>query len=127
MTKTSRSHERDCSEVFDVLTPLIFDAFMPNMRTTVTIEADVEERLREFMNRNRYTFKQALNETLRRGLGSEKAKPSRTFRVEARHMGVKPGVDLTRLNELADEMEVEAFLAKEKQLTQKLAKKSRSK
>ena len=94
------------------------------MRTTVTIDADVEEKLRELMNRNRYTFKQALNETLRRGLGSEETKLSEPFRVKARQMGVRSGVDLTRLNERADEMEVEAFLLKEKQLTRKLAKES---
>ena len=63
------------------------------MRTTVTLEADVEEKLREFMARNRYTFKQALNETLRRGLGSQKNSQVPPFRVEARSLGLKPGLD----------------------------------
>lgn len=91
------------------------------MRTTVTIEADVEEKLREFMARNRYTFKQALNETLRRGLGSLTSQSTKPFKVKARAMGVKPGIDFTRLNELADELEVEAFLEKKRKLSEQFA------
>lgn len=97
------------------------------MRTTVTIEVDVEEKLREFMARNRYTFKQALNETLRRGLGSQTSLPSKQFKVEARPMGLKPGIDLTRLNELADELEVDDFLEKQRKLAGRFAKKERGK
>ena len=91
------------------------------MRTTVTIEADVEEKLREFMARNRYTFKQALNETLRRGLGAPTGLARKPFKVEARPMGIKPGVDLTRLNEMADEVEIREFLQKEKRLVERFA------
>jgi len=93
------------------------------MRTTVTIEADVEQKLREFMHRNRYTFKQALNESLRRGLGNgtpEQSRPS--FTVKARALNLKSGLDLTRLNELNDEIEVEAFLQKNRGLEENLSK-----
>ncbi len=97
------------------------------MRTTVTIEADVEEKLRDFMARNRYTFKRALNETLRRGLGSQNNKPPKPFKLEARPMGLKRGIDLTRLNELASELEIEAFLEKEDKLAKQFARKERGK
>ena len=106
---------------------IYYDDLMSHMRTTATLEADVEEKLREFMSRNRYTFKQALNETLRRGLGSKTTRPSKPFEVEARPMGVKPGIDLTRLNELADELEVDAFLEKERKLAERIAQKERGK
>ena len=38
------------------------------MRTTVTLDADVEKLLRDSMHRERKSFKRALNEALRRGL-----------------------------------------------------------
>ena len=106
---------------------IYYDALMAHMRTTVTLEADVEEKLREFMSRNRYTFKQALNETLRRGLASKTTQPSTPFEVKARPMGVKPGIDLTRLNELADELEVDTFLEKERKLAERIAEEVRAK
>ena len=91
------------------------------MRTTVTLEADVEEKLREFMARNRYTFKQALAETLRRGRGSQKNSQAPPFRVEARSLGIRSGIDLIHLSDLADELEVEAFLEKQRALAKRLA------
>ena len=42
-------------------------------------------------------------------------------------MGMKPGIDLTRLNELADELEVDAFLEKERKLAESVAKEERNK
>jgi uncharacterized protein (DUF4415 family) len=39
------------------------------MRTTVTLDADVERQLRELMRRQGKGFEETLNDILRRGLG----------------------------------------------------------
>ena len=41
------------------------------MRTTVTLDTDVERMLRESMHRSRTSFKQALNTAIRAGLGHQ--------------------------------------------------------
>lgn len=82
------------------------------MRTTVTLEKDVERLLREAMHRSRRGFKETLNTAIRAGLGRQPASRSRApFVVKARPMGLRPGLDPAGLNQLADELEVEAFRA----------------
>ena len=82
------------------------------MRTTVTLEKDVERLLRDAMHRSRKSFKEALNDALRAGLvGRPVPAKSAPFVVKPRPMGVLAGVDPARFNKLADEMEVDAFLA----------------
>lgn len=73
------------------------------MRTTVTLDDDVAAKLRDRMNHSGATFKEALNNCLRRGLeqpsDTELATP---FTVEARSMGLRPGVDLDDIGGLLD-------------------------
>jgi hypothetical protein len=60
------------------------------MRTTVTLEPDVERLLRERMHREQKSFKRALNDALRRGLLSEnEASDAEPFVLEARDLGVR--------------------------------------
>ena len=83
------------------------------MRTTVTLEKDVERMLRDAMHRSRRSFKQTLNAALRSGLAGKPAHPKATrFVVKARPMGVRAGIDPAGFNKLADELEVEAFIVK---------------
>lgn len=83
------------------------------MRTTVTLEKDIERMLREEMHRSRRSFKQTLNATLRTGLAGKTVQPKASrFVVKARSMGLRSGIDPTSFNKLADELEVDAFLAK---------------
>jgi hypothetical protein len=83
------------------------------MRTTVTLERDVERMLREAMHRSRRSFKETLNVALRAGLGRKAAEPKcAPFAVKARPMGLRAGLDPARFNQLADELEVDAFAAK---------------
>jgi len=78
------------------------------MRTTLTLEPDVAKRLRMEMRRTGKSLKAAVNEALRLGLGlGGKALKVPRFHVEAHAFGFKPGVDLDRLNQLADELEAE--------------------
>lgn len=88
---------------------------MRDMRTTLTIETDVERMLREEMHRTRRTFKETLNAVLRSGLAGKSARPSAVrFVVKARPMGMRAGLDPAGFNKLADELEADAFLAKSK-------------
>jgi predicted transcriptional regulator len=80
------------------------------MRTTVTLDPDVERLLKEAAHETRQSFKQVLNNAVRAGLRASSATVRREpFSVKARPMGLRPGIDPTRLAELADELETEAF------------------
>jgi hypothetical protein len=83
------------------------------MRTTVTLETDVARLLREAMHRSRKNFKQVLNAAIRAGLAvGQKKGPAKPFEVRARPMRLRAGLDPAHLNQLADELEVQAFLEK---------------
>ncbi|MDE2789508.1 MAG: hypothetical protein OXI81_03680 [Paracoccaceae bacterium] len=83
---------------------------MTNMRTTLTLEPDVEQLLRQEMQRTGSGMKAVVNSALRLGLGM-RGKPLRPprYRVEPHAFGFKPGVDMDRLNQLVDEFEAEEF------------------
>lgn len=76
------------------------------MRTTLTLEPDVAERLQQEMRRTGKGMKAIANEALRSGLGLS-GKPVRPpkFVVKPHAMGVMPGIDLDRMNQLVDELE----------------------
>ena len=83
------------------------------MRTTLTIETDVAARLKGEVRRTGKALKVVVNEALKRGLGMQGRAPRVSpFRVTPRAFGVKPGVDLDRLNHLVDEMDTGAAAAK---------------
>jgi hypothetical protein len=84
------------------------------MRTTVTLEKDVEKLLRDAMHRSRKSFKEALNAGLRAGLGGSSVPTRRKpFVVKARSMGLRAGLDPAGFNKLADDLEADAFLKKQ--------------
>ena len=79
------------------------------MRTTVTLDKDVERMLRDAMHRSRRSFKETLNAALRHGLTGAAPRARRTpFVVKARPMGLRPSVDPTSFNKLADDLEMDA-------------------
>jgi hypothetical protein len=81
-------------------------------RTTVTLDSDVDRLLRDAMQKRRLNFKEALNQSLRRGLTELLGEPdARPFVVDARPMGLRPGIDPARLNQLHDELEADGFLS----------------
>ena len=86
------------------------------MRTTVTLEPDVEKLLRESIQRGHKTFKQALNEALRRGLKGDSPGEELAFEITARPLGLREGIDPTRLHDIDDDLEVDQFLRKTKAL-----------
>jgi len=83
------------------------------MRTTITLDDDLYEALRDLSHEKRQPLKRVLNDALRNGLGLDAPAPKR-FVVKATDMGV-PFVDLTKANALAFALEDEAMLAKMKE------------
>ncbi len=73
------------------------------MRTTLTLDDDVEAQLRREMKRSGKTFKEAVNDAVREGLArrntSSRIEP---FVVEARPMGTRPGLDYSNVAELLE-------------------------
>jgi hypothetical protein len=81
------------------------------MRTTVTLDPDVEAKLRAVMRERGVSFKAALNDSVRAGLTAG-PHPSKRFRVHSRPMGVRPGINLDKALTLAGEMEDAEILRK---------------
>jgi hypothetical protein len=83
------------------------------MRRTITLDSDVAELLREAAHRSRKSFKETLNTAIRTGLSANrKQAPPRSFKVKARALHLRPGLDPAGFNKRADDLEVDAFIAK---------------
>ena len=80
------------------------------MRTTLTIDDELFDRVREEAARTRRRFRDVLNERLRLGFsaGAQVRKRSPKFTVEPfSGKGFAPGVDEKKLNQLLDTLETE--------------------
>jgi hypothetical protein len=76
------------------------------MRTTVTLDPDVAEKLRKRVIESGQSMKAVLNGTLRAGFLAVKPEPERKkFRVKARRLGLRPGIDPARLLEYVNDLE----------------------
>ena len=72
------------------------------MRTTLTLDDDVIDALKERAQRLDQSFKQVVNDTLRRGLSRAAAEMQPPYRVNPHSSGFRAGVDPLRLNQLSD-------------------------
>lgn len=79
------------------------------MRTTLTLDDDVASRLKEIARESDRSFKEVVNDIVRRGLsiGEAPDKSAEPFRVVPRACGFKPGIDPLKLNQLYDDLEIE--------------------
>jgi hypothetical protein len=78
------------------------------VRTTLTLDRDVAEHLKKEIRRTGQSLKATINEALRRGLRLAGKRPRLPhFEVRPHAFGVKPGIDLDRINQLVDELEAE--------------------
>jgi hypothetical protein len=84
------------------------------MRTTLTIEPVIAQQIRKRMKERKVTLKQVINDTLREGLRSQSAngRPAYKFKVRPHALGLLPGIDPNKLNQLASQLEDEAILEK---------------
>ena len=72
------------------------------MRTTITLDSDVQELLEHVIRERGVSFKTVVNETLRQALKPPPpATPVRTLRLG----GPRPGIDLHRATRLAADLE----------------------
>lgn len=90
-----------------ILTAFLYDALMPHMRTTVTLDSDVERILRDEIHRSRRSFKDILNDAVRTALKPKSNQLPKLLPPAS--MGIMPGVDPARFTNLADELEVDAY------------------
>lgn len=79
------------------------------MRTTLTLEDDLAQRLKKLANSTERSFKHVVNETIRRGLsrGEGPAEERERFRVRPQACGFRPGLDPQKLNQIYDDLEME--------------------
>lgn len=84
------------------------------MRTTLTLDPDVADQLKERAKREGKSFKDLVNEYLRRGMSAPSSDPAGrpVFRVVPHRGGFRPGVDWTKLNQLADELETDDLISR---------------
>jgi hypothetical protein len=80
------------------------------MRTTVTLDPDVESLLRREVRRRGEPFKQILNDAIRAGLRNMNRR-NEAFEPLTFDMG-KPRADLTKAGALAAELEDEELIAR---------------
>jgi len=74
------------------------------MRTTLTIDDDVAFGLRKLQEKDHdKSFKEIVNEVLRRGLGAPK--PKKKVKVKTFSMGLREGISLDNIEELLDQVE----------------------
>ena len=96
-------------EHLDIKNTAHYDA---DMRTTLTLDDDVADALRERARLLDIPFKQVVNEVLRRGMAPGSRPPDRPrFQITPNHSRLAPGVDPLRLNQLNDQLEAEDFAA----------------
>lgn len=84
------------------------------MRTTLTIDDDLAGILHRKAAEQGRSFKEVVNATLRSGLAvqAEIASCKPAPAVLPREFGFRAGIDLEKLNQLADELETEEFVRK---------------
>lgn len=72
------------------------------MRTTVTLDPDVDALLKRYMRERGLSFKEAINQAIRQGIAGNRAIPGERMRTFK--MGV-PKVNLDKALQLAGELE----------------------
>ncbi len=79
------------------------------MRTTLTLDDDVAALLRQQAATRGVSFKELVNQALRAGIAREMTpRDVEVPRTIPHSFGFRQGVDLDKLNQLADELEAEA-------------------
>ena len=85
-----------------------------DVRTTIDLDDDLTEKLRRLAHKQGTSLKHVVNQAIRRGLSSQEPPRRRRapFRVKPFHSAFRPGVDLLKLNQLVDDLEIQDRLAR---------------
>ena len=81
-----------------------------HMRTTLTLDDDLAYVLKQRAKLLDQSFKQVVNDTLRRGLLPGSDAKRRPFRVRPISSPYAPGIDPLRLTDIANDLDDERFL-----------------
>jgi hypothetical protein len=85
------------------------------VRTTLTLDPDVGRLLADAAHRERRSFKAVVNDAIRRGLsGGSGPKRVRPKLPPPHATTLMPGTEISRLNALADELDTDLFIAKQR-------------
>ena len=82
------------------------------MRTTVTLDPDVEALLKRTMRKRGMSFKAALNQAIRDGLSGTPARRAQAFHSKTYSMGFRPEVALDKALSMAAALEDEELARK---------------
>lgn len=83
------------------------------MRTTLTLDPDIVQRIEQEARQKGVTRDAVVNETLRTGLGLERESHLvEPFQVQPHNFGFRPDLDLDKMNQLVDELEALEALRK---------------
>lgn len=79
------------------------------MRTTLTLDDLIEQKIRELAAKERTSIKAVTNELLRIGLDVKRKRDEKrtAFTVKPKHCGFRPGIDTEKLNQIIDDLETE--------------------
>jgi len=75
------------------------------MRTTVTLDPDVAAKVKAEMKQSDLTFKQAVNNLIRKAPKSDGKKPVNPFTKWARPLGLNPDLDLNSTSRLLEQLD----------------------
>lgn len=85
------------------------------MRTTLTLDDDVAAILKKRARQLGVSFKEMVNNAIRAGLGDAARPPAGPPpRTEPHSFGLRPGLDMDKLGQLVDELEVDELAAKQR-------------
>ena len=77
------------------------------MRTTLTIDDGIARKLKVVAARQQKSFKEVVNQALKKGLGSSSTKPvRRKVRLKTKALKYQKGVDEVKLKDLLDDLDV---------------------
>ena len=78
------------------------------MRTTLTVNDDLDARLRRVAREQNRSYKDVVNEALAQRIEAlEVVEPHEQYQVESSAFGLQPGIDAARLNQLYDDLETD--------------------
>jgi hypothetical protein len=89
------------------------------VRTTITLDSDVDQMLKAEMRRSGATFRQAVNQAIRRGLADSGAVERKAFRLRPRRLSLRQGIDPAMLQHFEEDLEIETFLGKTRKLAER--------
>ena len=78
------------------------------VRTTLSIDDDIAQSVEDLRARKNLSLRQAIDQLLRAGLQAIKKAPgARPYTGPVFDSDLQPGIDPNRMNQLADELEIE--------------------